>query len=106
MAAGCSLAKSLVHTRHLARALHLHIDSPTPVFIDSAAAIQIATNVGVTKRTLHFDRWQHYLRECVKKQILHLIHVTTKRQRADALTKVVDATAHRWLYATLFQAKS
>lgn len=106
VAAGCALAKALVHTRHLAQALHLSIDTPTPVFIDSAAAILIATNVGVTRRTLHFERWQHYLRDCVQKLVLHLIHVTTKRQRADALTKVVDATSQRWLYSTLFETVS
>lgn len=105
VAAGCALAKALVHTRQLASALCLAVVSPTPVFIDSAAAILIATNVGVTKRTLHFERWQHYLRDCVGKHIIHLIHVVTKRQRADALTKVVDATAQRWFYATLFQSQ-
>lgn len=65
---------------------------PTPVFIDSAAAILIASNVGVTKRTLHFQRWQHYLRLCVQRRLLYLIHVVTQRQRADGLTKVVDGT--------------
>lgn len=104
VAAGCSLAKALVYIRQLASSLGMVPHGPTPVFIDSAAAILIATNLGVTKRTLHFERWQHYLRLCVARQVLHLIHVVTKRQRADGLTKVVDATSYRWLYKTLFSA--
>lgn len=103
VAAGCALAKVIVHTRRLLAAMSVELVQPVPVFIDSSAAILIATNVGVTKRTLHFNRWQHYLRQCVQTRVLHLIHVVSKRQRADALTKIVDATAQRWLYATLFK---
>lgn len=102
VAAGCNLAKSLVYIRQLISALGVELKSATPVFIDSQAAILIASNLGVTKRTLHFERWQHYLRLCVARKVLHLIHVVTQRQRADGLTKVVDATAQRWLFKTLF----
>lgn len=101
VAAGCNLAKALVYVRQLASSLGIELKTPTPVFIDSQAAILIASNLGVTKRTLHFERWQHYLRLCVARKVLHLIHVVTQRQRAD-LTKVVDATAQRWLFKTLF----
>lgn len=99
---GCILAKRLVFVRQLSQALGIKVVAATPCFIDSAAAILIAANVGVTKRTLHFERWQHYLRQCVHKFVLTLIHVPSKRQRADGLTKIVDATAYRWLFGTLF----
>lgn len=102
VAAGCNLAKSLVYVRQLVSSLGVELRSPTPVFIDSQAAILIASNLGVTKRTLHFERWQHYLRLCVARKVLFLIHVVTQRQRADGLTKIVDATAQRWLFKTLF----
>lgn len=104
VAAGCNLAKSLVYVRQLLSALGIELKGATPVFIDSQAAILIASNLGVTKRTLHVERWQHftYLRLCVARKVLSLIHVVTQRQRADGLTKVVDATAQRWLFKTLF----
>lgn len=102
VAAGCNLAKSLSYVRQLLSALKVELKGATPVFIDSKAAILIASNLGVTKRTLHFERWQHYLRLCVARKVLRLIHVVTQRQRADGLTKVVDATSHRWLHKTLF----
>lgn len=102
VAAGCNLAKSLVYVRQMLSALGINLKGPTPVFIDSQAAILIASNVGVTKRTLHFERWQHYLRLCVARKVITLIHVVTQRQRADGLTKVVDATSQRWLFKTLF----
>lgn len=102
VAAGCQLAKTLVYIRQLASGLTFALQGPIPIFIDSAAAILVATNLGVTKRTLHFQRWQHYLRQCVAQQVIHLIHVVTQRQRADGLTKVIDGTGHRWLFKTLF----
>lgn len=104
VAAGCGLAKSLVYVRQFISALGVELKGATPVFMDSQAGILIATNLGVTKRTLHFERWQHYLRLCVARKIIRLIHVVTQRQRADGLTKVVDATAQRWLFKTLFSA--
>lgn len=102
IAAGCQLAKALVYVRQLCSGLGLTLHGPVPTFIDSAAAILVASNLGVTKRTLHFQRWQHYMRQCVARQVLTLIHVVTQRQRADGLTKVVDGTSQRWLFKTLF----
>lgn len=103
VAAGCSLAKALVYLRQFAAQMHINVEGPIPTFIDSEAAILIATNHGVTKRTLHFERWQHYLLQCVARKVLHLIHVVTQRQRADGLTKVMDATGQRWLFEMLFE---
>lgn len=92
-----------MYVRQFVTCLGVKLQAPTPVFIDSQAAILIASNIGVTKRTLHFERWQHYLRLCVSRKVLRLIHVVTQRQRADGLTKVVDATAQRWLFKSLFE---
>ena len=52
---------------------------------------KIAYNHGVTSRNKHFDRVFHLIREQVTYQKLEVFWVSTKHQRADLLTKAVDA---------------
>jgi hypothetical protein len=101
---GCIMAKAYMYTRQLFAKLGVSIDGPTPAFIDSEAGIAIANNVGVTKRTMHFLRWQHYLRWIVQHFYIGLFHIGTKRQLADGLTKVVDITLYRALYKLFFRS--
>ena len=92
VAAGSLLCKKLAYYRSLSRDLKMLIDGAIPVFIDSTAAMDITSKLGVSKRTQHFLRWQHYLRWMVQHLYVRLIFVSTKRQMSDALTKVVDKT--------------
>ena len=86
------LSKRLVYIRLLSGFLGVQIPAPIPVFIDSTAAMDITGKLGTSKRTAHFLRWQHYLRWMVQHQYVRLIFVSTKKQMADALTKIVDRT--------------
>ena len=92
VSAGSMLAKRLVYVRLVCGFLGTQIAAPIPVFIDSTAAIDITGKLGTSKRTAHFLRWQHYLRWMVQHQYIRLIFVSTKKQMADALTKIVDRT--------------
>ena len=92
VSAGSMLSKRLVYIRLLSGFLGVQIPAPIPVFIDSTAAIDITGKLGTSKRTAHFLRWQHYLRWMVQHQYVRLIFVGTKKQLADALTKIVDRT--------------
>lgn len=90
--AGCLAAKASMYIRNVANSVGFDIKGPVVFFIDSEAAIAIGNNLGVTKRTAHFQRWQHYLRWCQHNQYVYLAFVSGKRQLADALTKPVDIT--------------
>jgi hypothetical protein len=92
VSAGSMLSKRLVYIRLVSGFLGVRIPAPIPVFIDSTAAIDITGKLGTSKRTAHFLRWQHYLRWMVQHQYVRLIFVGTKKQMADALTKIVDRT--------------
>ena len=92
VSAGSMLSKRLVYIRLLSGFLGVQIPAPIPVFIDSTAAMDITGKLGTSKRTAHFLRWQHYLRWMVQHQYVRLIFVSTKKQMADALTKIVDRT--------------
>ncbi len=65
---------------------------PIPMMIDNSGAIELCEKVGVSKRTEHFMRWQHYCRYLVKHFILRLHFVRSHEQVADQLTKAGDKT--------------
>lgn len=86
--AGCVAAKVSVYVRSVANAVGFDLkdgiimlmDSLMLVLMDSEAAIAIGNNMGVTKRTAHFIRWQHYLRWCQQHHFVQLVFVPGKRQ--------------------------
>lgn len=84
-----------MYIRSVARAVGFNVDGAIVMLMDSEAAIAISTNMGVTKRTAHFQRWQHYLIWCKQHQYIAPVFVSGKRQLADALTKPVDITLLR-----------
>ena len=92
ISAGSIVCKNSMYLRQLTTAMGLRIIGAIPTFIDNTAAIDITGKMGTSKRTAHFLRWQHYLRWCVAHHYVRLIYVSTKRQLADALTKVIDKT--------------
>ena len=48
--------------------------------------------MGATKRTEHFLRWQHYMRQLVNYNYAKVFLVRDQDQRADIATKVVNLT--------------
>ena len=69
---------------------------PAPILIPCSSktssditnpAIKIARNIGVTKLNKHFSDATHYLRHLVDHKVVDVVHVTTKQQLADGMTK-------------------
>jgi len=60
--------------------------------VDNTAAIQVATNEGVTGRNRHFERECHYIRLQVSRLRVALVYVPTAFQTADCFTKAMDKT--------------
>jgi hypothetical protein len=88
--AGCWVGKRSVFITQLLEDMHSSITKPFILFIDNTAAMDISERHGVSARTAHFFRWQHYLRYLVFHGYIHLIFVGTKDQLADIFTKVLD----------------
>lgn len=64
------------------------------MLIDNSGAIDLCERVGVSKRTEHFQRWQHYCRYMARHHIITKLHfVRTHEQLADQLTKMGDKTS-------------
>lgn len=69
-----------------------------PVFEDNEGAIQIAKHPISNSNSKHIDVRHHFLRELVDEKLIDVIHVPSKFQHADFLTKVLpenDFVFHR-----------
>ena len=65
----------------------MRIDEPGIFLIDNMAADDLSGKFGVTPKTMHFLRWQHYLRWLVKHGYVQTFFIPTKDQLADIFTK-------------------
>ena len=83
-------AKDLMFTFQLMAELRPgKLTRPIKAFVDNTAAIDIVKAKGATGRSKHFERWVHYVRDLVSRQIIVLEHVPTEQMPADIFTKAL-----------------
>jgi hypothetical protein len=66
-----------------------HVINSPIAYSDSQAAISISENSKNHQKTKHIDIIYHFVRECVKRGIIHFHHVPTADQIADGFTKAL-----------------
>ena len=103
--AGCMLGKRVVFAVRFANEFKVKFQGPAMLLIDNTAADDLTKKFGVTPKTAHFLRWQHYLRYLVTHQYARIIFVSTKDQLADILTKVVDVSTFLTACRILFKRR-
>ena len=81
--------KELIWLYMLLRSMGVRVRRPCVVYEDNSAALKIANNATAIKRTKHIDVRHHFLREHVDQGTITLVPVSTKKQLADAMTKVL-----------------
>jgi hypothetical protein len=85
--------QELVWLRGVMAELGLPFDEPTPFFVDSQSAEDLALNPVYHKRSKHIEIKYHWVREHVDPEgelrTAHLIHVRTGDQSADLYTKAL-----------------
>ena len=84
--------KALKYLRQLATDLGLPLQCPVILFIDNEASIDHSGKMGTAKRTAHFERWEFNFRQMTLRQWIKPLYLSTKKQPADAMSKVVDMT--------------
>jgi hypothetical protein len=59
------------------------------LYVDNLSAIALCKNPVFHDRTKHIDTRYHYIRECVEKGMVDVLHVGTHDQLGDILTKAL-----------------
>ena len=81
--------------------------APTPLYLDSKAALDLANDPAHFKLTKHILRHAYELRDRVARGVYAPTYVETSKQLADVLTKALRPGAHReFLGAALFPTAS
>ena len=94
--AGCFCAKRAQHIRSFMNELKEHdvgsgISGAIVFLIDNEACGPLTSNVGVSRTTEHFLRWQHYLRRLVAHKYAVVLWLPTKDETGDIMTKTLAA---------------
>ena len=77
---------------------------PTPLFMDSKSAIDMAFDPVAFKKTKHILRDAEYLRDLVAREVLKPQHVSSSDQVADVFTKALPRLVFQALRALLVGA--
>ncbi|KAJ0469227.1 putative RNA-directed DNA polymerase [Helianthus annuus] len=83
--------------RWLLQDFNVHIAGPTPMFCDNQVARHIANNPVFHERTKHVEMDCYFVRERVISQEIQPVHVDSKLQLADLLTKPLGAQQLQFL---------
>jgi hypothetical protein len=80
--------KEIVFLRDVLDEMNFKQDSPTIIYVDNAACLQVAYSERAGKsRSKHWNSKYMFVRECVEKGIIQLLHVPSEENIADIFTK-------------------
>ena len=74
---------------------------PITIFEDNDGAVKLAENPICTNRTKHIDVRYHFIREKVEDGTVRVVHVESRKQTADGLTKNLPQESFAWHRRTL-----
>ena len=80
-------SKEILFFRELLRELGYPMSKPTVVYEDNKSCIAFSKNNTNHDRSKHIDIRAYALRDRVKEGVVELVHIDTKNQLADMLTK-------------------
>ena len=95
--------KELLWLRGLLVEVGVKVVTPSIIYVDNQAAIQISKNDTHHDRTKQIDIKHHFIRDCIKNGDIDLQWVETKLQRADILTKSLNTPTFTFLRSSIMK---
>lgn len=89
-----SIVSEIIWLNGLLKDLHVFNLVPIPVYCDSKAAIQIASNLIYHEKTKHIEIDCHFMREKLQDGLISLKHVASSEKQADILIKALGRKSH------------
>jgi hypothetical protein len=97
-------SREAIYIRDLLEDLNYGVTRPTPLLLDSRAAIDLAEDPVAFKKTKHILRHAYELRDRVARNLFVPAHVESAAQLADILTKALRVGTHRTLVSRILHA--
>lgn len=87
--------KQAVYLKGLFEELGFPQDDPIPIHCDNTSTVKIAHNNTLHDHSKHIEIRFLLMRDLIKRKILAILHIISKLQRADILTKSLSVGLHR-----------
>ncbi|RDY06163.1 hypothetical protein CR513_09892, partial [Mucuna pruriens] len=99
--AGTSCMCQAIWLRRLLKEFNMNQEESTKIHIDNKSAQILAKNLVFHEQSKHIDTRYHFIRECIIKKEVDLVHVNTQDQVVDIFTKPLKFEDFRRLRARL-----
>ena len=91
------VCKNVIWAREMLTELGFPQAEATPVYTDNMAVIQIVADPTLMLRSRHYRARSHFVRDLVLRRVVNLLHVESRENVADILTKALGANQHAYL---------
>ena len=89
--------KEVTWLRRVAQFMGVFNNVPLTIHVDNTTAISVAKNTLPTSRTKHIDLRMPYSKECIQRGVVSVVHVDSKHNLSDFLTKPLAKDQHNYL---------
>ncbi|GJY47612.1 retrovirus-related pol polyprotein from transposon TNT 1-94 [Tanacetum coccineum] len=76
--------------RSMLKELHMEQEDATEIYVDNKSAIDLAKNPVYHDRSKHINTRYHFIRECIARKDVRVIHTSSEDQVADIFTKPLN----------------
>ncbi|GJY36095.1 retrovirus-related pol polyprotein from transposon TNT 1-94 [Tanacetum coccineum] len=76
--------------RSMLKELHMEQEDATEIYVDNKSAIDLAKNLVYHDQSKHINTRFHFIRECIARKDVRVIHTSSKDQVADIFTKPLN----------------
>ncbi|PWA98023.1 hypothetical protein CTI12_AA024020 [Artemisia annua] len=76
--------------RSMLKELHMEQEDATEIYVDNKSAIDLAKNPVYHDRSKHINTRYHFIRECIARKDVRVIHTRSEDQVADIFTKPLN----------------